>query len=785
MSFDLILAAELLALLGGIQVLCSLLARGLGRRLPWRVMALGWALPLLLLFPWLDRTRILVPADPLQGLIPGAPPVAASHRHDLLNDAIHCLLPWELEVRHALKAGRLPLWSDSLEGGSSPWINPQAQPLSPIAMATRAIPIQYHLLAALALKILVAFEGAWLLGRMAGLSRRSSLLAAAGFALSGGILAWSLFPHSTVAAWVPWLAAATLRLFRDGRLRTVAIAALATGILLLSGQPETAAAGGLFAAVVGLGLRRRRLPFASTFAKAAMAGLLGFALAAPQLLPFGLHLPESARFAETAATELPAYHAFLEVPLSWFLPGFGKYMLAPVSPRAYGLPFAGPFSGPFNWAESECGYAGLLAFAFSAAALGMGGGRRRLWPFLGFGLVCLLLAARPIPLAELLHQIAPLRAIAWSRFLLVGCLGLAIAGGMGLDLLWSKWTRPWRRTLGLAALALAAGFSLYIHFDPFVFGLWLLLLAAVGAGLVTRQWSAGRSWAFSGLALVLLLDLISWGRLFLPSADPALFYPRTDFIAALAAEAAAPGGPFRATGELGILFPSLLPVYGIDEVRPHNPLTSVAYLRTLEAAFGFAPSMRNYFPTFGNLDHPFLDFLNVRVVAAPFDSPPPATLERVDDGRFGYHRIYRNPDALPRYFVAEGADPVAPEGIAAYIAAMGNPRRVAVPGAREAAFVGSGAVVAASSPRPGRVRLELDGRGDRLLATSLRQPEGWRATGDGRALETLLVDGAFLGVHVPPGVRRVELRFRPRGFGAGLVLSLAALLATIALYRRA
>ena len=37
-------------------------------------------------------------------------------------------------------------------------------------------------------------------------------------------------------------------------------------------------------------------------------------------------------------------------------------------------------------------------------------------------------------------------------------------------------------------------------------------------------------------------------------------------------------------------------------------------------------------------------------------------------------------------------------------------------------------------------------------------PEGWRAG----PFETVVVNGAFLGVHVPPGASRVELRFIPR-----------------------
>jgi hypothetical protein len=767
-SFDGMLFVKLLALLGAMQVVCWLLAKGLGRRLPWHVAAFGMTLPVLLLFPWLDHGRLMVPSDPLRGVIPGAPAVPASHRHDLLNDAIYQFIPWELEVRHALRDRRLPLWSDSLEGGSSPWMNPQAQVLSPIAMPARAMPIQHHLLAALALKILVAFEGAWLLARLVGVSRFSSLIAAAGFALSGGLIAWGLFPHTAAAAWVPWLAASVIRLFRGGGSRGIGTAALLTAALLLSGHPETAAVGGLFAGVCGLSLARRR-SFGHGLGKAAVAATLGFCLSAPHLLPFALHLPHSQRAQEMVDRKMPPYSVGL-APITWFLPGYGRFMMAPVSPRAYGIPFEDEFRGPINWVDSESGYAGLVAFAGAMVVL-FASRRRRAWPFLGFGLASLLLAAQWIPFAHLVYAVSALRAVALSRFLLVGCLAFAVAGGIGLDVLLARR----HRIAALAALILAAILSLAAEADGFTIALWVLIGLSMLAAWNRRAWGA------AGFALVLLVDLLPWARGFLPSTDPALFYPRTDYMAVIQAEAATPGGPWRGVGEGQILFPSLLSVYGVDELRPHNPLVPMPYLRTLEAAFGFAPTTLNYFPSFGGIDHPFLDFLNVRVIASSIGSLPAKTLERIDGDRFGPFRVYRNPDALPRWFLPAGAEVIGETDVARWIVSLRDPRRVAVFDPRAVAWVGQTGPVRAISMSPGRIVLEVPGSGDRLLATSLPQPEGWRAA----ATETLVVNGSFLGVHVPAGASRIELRFRPPGFLPGVLLGLLAVAVTAALLWRA
>src|SRR3954463_294457 len=285
---DVRLTGTLVAAMLGLQALCWLLARGLRIRLEKSVVVCGWLAPLVILAPWLSGRELLVPCDILAN-VPGAPVIERPRTHDLLSDAVSQILPWDLEVRHALADRRLPFWSDTLEGGSSPWANPQAGVLSPLRMAARAVPIQHHLLAELAFKLLVAFQGTWIVARLAGRSRASSLLAAAGFTLGGGLFSWALFPVTATMVWVPWLVAGVIRLFRRPGPRVIATTAVITGALLLSGHPEAAAFGGLLAAGCGLGLRRRSGLFSRQtgrgFGAAAVGAPLGFGPAGPPSPP--------------------------------------------------------------------------------------------------------------------------------------------------------------------------------------------------------------------------------------------------------------------------------------------------------------------------------------------------------------------------------------------------------------------------------------------------------------------------------------------------------------------
>jgi membrane protein YfhO len=274
----------------------------------------------------------------------------------------------------------------------------------------------------------------------------------------------------------------------------------------------------------------------------------------------------------------------------------------------------------------------------------------------------------------------------------------------------------------------------------------------------------------------------------LPRGDPALFYPRTEIMDIVARQAGEPSIGRGAGGDL-LLYPNLLPVYGVAELRPHNPLASARHLRALDAAFGFHPTMKEYFAPLRNLDHPLLDFLGVRVVVGSPALPPSRTLERIDGGRFLPYTLLRNPDALPRWFVPAAAEVIERRQTAGWIAGMKAADRVAVfrdeIGPWRPALSSGVLIPRPVALSPGRIKLEVPGGGERLLATSIAGPRGWSARAGGRDLETLTVNGAFLGVRLPAGVQRIELRFLPPGFVSGCMAFGIAALAVLFLYIRA
>jgi hypothetical protein len=87
--------------------------------------------------------------------------------------------------------------------------------------------------------------------------------------------------------------------------------------------------------------------------------------------------------------------------------------------------------------------------------------------------------------------------------------------------------------------------------------------------------------------------------------------------------------------------------------------------------------------------------------------------------------------------------------------------------------------------RPGRLVAHVDAPGRRILAFTERFHAGWSATADGAPLRMVRVEGDFLGCLVDGGVQRVDLRFMPRSFVYGSIISAvgAALLAGVLVAR--
>jgi hypothetical protein len=144
-------------------------------------------------------------------------------------------------------------------------------------------------------------------------------------------------------------------------------------------------------------------------------------------------------------------------------------------------------------------------------------------------------------------------------------------------------------------------------------------------------------------------------------------------------------------------------------------------------------------------------------------------------------------DAQPFAFAVRRVEPVASESgwvdaVARLRAEAGDSACVE---ARDLTFAGPPAPAELKiGPRtPMSVVLQVTGRGPgpSFIAVNQSWDEGWQLTIDGAAASLLRTDVSLSGFVVPPGPHQVQLEYRDRWLRLGMMVSLVAALACLAL----
>ncbi|HYA16875.1 MAG TPA: YfhO family protein, partial [Bryobacteraceae bacterium] len=184
------------------------------------------------------------------------------------------------------------------------------------------------------------------------------------------------------------------------------------------------------------------------------------------------------------------------------------------------------------------------------------------------------------------------------------------------------------------------------------------------------------------------------------------------------------------------------------------------------------------------VDHPASPLLNMLSVGyiSGFQTPPEAALLAAGlekAGEVHANRIYRNPRALPRFFLPprvrrsadeddtflDLADPAFDPAAEAIVEGISSDRNgLAV------------APVRTDSWEENRIALTVTTSGPAFLATSEILYPGWTATVNGTPQPLLMTNGAFRGLFLGAGTSHIEMRYRPMSLVAGALISLASLL---------
>jgi hypothetical protein len=244
--------------------------------------------------------------------------------------------------------------------------------------------------------------------------------------------------------------------------------------------------------------------------------------------------------------------------------------------------------------------------------------------------------------------------------------------------------------------------------------------------------------------------------------------------------------PYRIVARGWSLLPDTPGWYGLEDVKSTSPFTSPEYLRLFTGYFAAG----GFEQIIGMTHYPFSDYLNVRYIYVP----PGGTSGRddaVEIYRGADGAVFRNDRALPRYFLARHFDVEPDFGMT--VARMKNEisdyrARTLVDHIPEKVSRLAGAIpndTAGGDVRVVRygandVELDVASSGWNLLVSSDEWWPGWRAYYSGRRMPHVRVNGAFVGVFVPPGRGIVRLRYQPKEFDDGVKAAAATFIVLLA-----
>jgi hypothetical protein len=723
-----------------------------------------------------------------------------------------------------LAAFGLPTWNPWLHGGQPVLSNPSYAAFYPPSWLVFVAPPDQALDLLVLLHGAIAFAGAWRLARHFGCGRGAAALAAIGYSGCGAYVSLlSAFTLFCSMAWFPWVLAwgdAALRgPARERWRRPALLAGGALGLQLLNGEPTTVLMSGLglLALAASAGARRPAAVW-----RAAVPVAFAVALAAVQILPTLGRMGDSPRKA------LPSWHANL-----WSMPPARFAEL--VHPRAFGDPARqaegiffgwGIFDRDYPYIESI--YPGLLLALLGVAALIR-------WPIprrAGWALVVaggfFLALGRFNPLYEGFRRAIPVLAILRfpEKFAVLAVPALGLAGVLGWQRLLDE-RQAGRRgaadfplALALVTLAAALVLAAVLTLQPRV-GAWFVAThGAPDLDPATRaaslRYYLGETWATVATAagVALLLALCRWRvpsrRLLEGSAVallgfdlwrcghglvrtlPASFYRQPP---PLAASLLPPRDRIfvqpAVTGELAYMPRgwgdprTLLTRTDLARLSPYAGLLwRIPYVFETDFDLTLTPWARrsddilreewrrpeNAYRFLGVWNAGTLLLRRTREEQPPAaPDPPSAVLRKVP-----------NPYVLPRFrFVPRvGFHPDHRSALAAARAAgwkvqqgehcvrAGAPGTVAYPSPPE---------VLSIADEGGRIELRYRAAAGAFFVAATTYDRGWRATLDGRPLRVDPTAACQLGLQLPAGQHRLELRYREPLLPLGLAVTLAAL----------
>lgn len=719
--------------------------------------------------------------------------------------------PWlALEHRIIVQEHRLPLW-DSYDGYGTPFAAAmQPQPYYPLTTLLAMHPSPRGFSWWIVARLFVCGWFAALYLRLFA-DRWSALAAGVACSLTGYFLAYLNMPHVSVEVMLPMLLWATELLCRGVTGPRAAALAAAVGLTYLGGMPEAAflalGVAAAYAIVRLFTIGRGRF---NALGAIVACHILGLALGAIQLLPFVDYVGQSFNIHD------PDHAIGMWADLGWV-----QGVLLEFVPRAFG-------SAQESILTPARGYTGLrgffgcsaavLAIVAFAAALRLRDRRRPIVFFLSAVAIYAILKRFGNPLVDWTGELPILHLVYLAKYLepILG-ISVGILAGFGVAAIRERrvgfGTICTAFTLVLLVLSwlyaqsssvVPAGPLGTVYFVSFALAIVAAGVAGIAACCVAIRGGALRSAAtvvlVGGLAVEPLAGYLAptyWFSSASQSDNPYLGAP---YIAFLRSKLDLTRS--RVLGS-GVLFPNWAGAFGIDDPRSLNALYPAAYLTFVDAFLHSDDQSNrvNGYDRFVSVDPTTLQtelgrrWLQLSSIEYVLSDAGPAIAAQQLHARAGspFKLVFQAPgvtifhvaDASPRLTLIHHVRAVRDLGAALAIltsatfdvkheaVVLGDPLVAEAPLQPERVFV--------TSTRSDLLTADVDASSPALLLENDTWFPGWTASIDGTVVPIMRADGIFRGIPIPAGHHHVEIAYQPLSAYVGAAISIAALMAMVAL----
>jgi len=777
---------------GAIYAVAVWVVRRVRIDLPWRIAAFFYLLVLVFLWRPLTTDVVNLPVDFLRSLPPWAF-LTRFHKpiNPEINDLVLQIVPWANQVRESWRAGHVPLWNN-LSGSGYPLLaSAQSSALSPLRLLALPLTLGQSFAAEAAMKFLIAMTFTFLFCRRR-YSELASAAAAVCFAFCSFVVVWLHFPLGTVAVFVP-AALYQIELIAERRTypRFVFAAAL-WAAMIFCGHPETVAhiffisllfVGWLIVVERPFATRRDALMFLTTLTGALAVAAL---LASPFLAPFAEAITKSRRYSELQSRpNVIGYYS------DW------PSVVLLAQPRFYGqIPFEKPWVTAPS-AESITGFAGILGIAAWFALLAHVV-RTRTWRsresfFIVATIIVLGIILGWPGISQLFHLIFKLAANARLRLLL--CFLAAVQTAAMIDLV-TRDVRAFLTGLAICSVILLGlvFFSGVPDGSPRLTAVMSLMPSLVVLAIAALSIAATEGARRHAILMLLLVAVIAevWSATagWNPTVRSVEMYAATPLIEKLQElQAKQPSNtPFRIVGTGPVFFPNTPAMFGLEDIRAHDPMANGRYLGMLRVLTGY--DTEDYFPKWRNVETAVLDYLNVKYVVTPphADLKDPQRYALAYDGRDG--RVFENTNVLPRFYAVRNVilefnnnrfvHLLQTESDWAHTALLKS-----LPVRDDRMRTDLLAPRAKSSPdatmritRAAGDDFQMTGFAPRytFIVSSIPWWPGWKIESNGQSVTPLHVNGAFMGFVVPAGKFDVHVWYSPMTFWGGVWVALSTII---------